>query len=125
MNAKRFSRSVGYALRGLAYGIRVEKHFRVHLIIAVLVIGCGVWLGIGIQQWTVISLCIALVLVSELVNTAVERVVDLATTEYHPLAEAAKNVAAGAVLLAALGAVVCGVLILGPPLWLVMKQVFR
>lgn len=125
MKAKRFSQSLGYALKGIIFGFRNESHLRVHLVITVLVAGCGAWLRLSLLQWAVISLCIALVLVSELVNTAVERAVDLVTTDYHPLAEATKDVAAGAVLLAVLNAVVCGILILGPPLWLVIKQVFK
>lgn len=117
MVVRRFARSLSFALRGIAFGLRTEPHLRAHLVIAALVVAAGFWLGITPQQWTVIALCTALVVACELINTAVERAVDLVTPDYHPLAEAAKNAAAGAVLVAVAGAVVCGLIILGPALW--------
>jgi len=68
-------------------------------------------------EWAVIVLVVTLVWTVEFINTALEAVVDLASPQQHPLARAAKDVAAAAVLIASLGSVVIGLLILGPPLW--------
>lgn len=75
------------------------------------------WLQLGRLDWAVLLLTIALVWVAEFVNTAVEAVVDLLSPELHPLAKVSKDVAAAAVLLAALAAAGIGLLVLGPPLW--------
>ena len=80
------------------------------------------WVGIGRAEWAVLVLTIAGVLVLEALNTAIEAIVDLASPRYHPLARAAKDVAAGMVLLSAIAAVVVGLLILGPPLWARLNQ---
>ena len=70
------------------------------------------------RDWAILLLTIALVWVAEFVNTAVEALVDLLSPEIHPLAKAAKDIAAASVLIAALAALVVGLLVLGPPLWL-------
>jgi diacylglycerol kinase len=75
------------------------------------------WLGLPVRDWAVIVLTIAMVFTAEFINTAIEAIVDLASPDHHPLAKVGKDVGAGAVLVAALAAVVVGLLILGPPLW--------
>jgi diacylglycerol kinase len=85
-------------------------------LVAVAVIVLGVALGIEAIKWAMIVLTIGFVFVAELFNTVVEAVIDLVTEEYRPLAKTAKDVAAGAVLIAAVTAVIVGVLLLGPPL---------
>jgi diacylglycerol kinase len=82
-----------------------------------MVLGLGIWLGIARYEWAIILLAIALVWMAEFLNTALEAVVDLASPDDHPLAKAGKDVGAAAVLIAALGAALIGLLILGPPLW--------
>ena len=114
---RKFRQSLVFALNGIACGLRSEPHLRVHLVIAALVLLSGWQLRIAPGQWSVLLLCIGLVLISELVNTAVEKTVDLVAPDYHPLAGAAKDLAAGAVLVAVFTAVACGLIILGPPLW--------
>jgi diacylglycerol kinase len=84
--------------------------------VAVFVVGVGLVVGLRPAEWAFLVAMIALVGALELVNTVVEVVVDLVSPEYHPLAKIAKDVAAGAVLLAAACAVVVGALILLPPL---------
>ena len=108
--------SFRFALEGLAYSWRTQRHLRVHAGVAALVVGVGLVVGLRPAEWAVLVAMIALVGALELVNTVVEVVVDLVSPEYHPLAKIAKDVAAGAVLLAAACAVVVGVLILLPPL---------
>lgn len=78
----------------------------------------GLWLGLGRLEWAVIVLAIGLVWMAEFVNTALEAVVDLASPDLHPLAKIGKDVAAAAVLAGAATAVLVGLLVLGPPLWL-------
>ncbi len=82
----------------------------------VLVVLAAFWLRLPRRDWAILVLAMMIVWLGELFNTAVEAIVDLAMPEPHPLAQVAKDVSAGAVLLAALGAVVVGALILGPPL---------
>lgn len=89
----------------------------IHLAIAAGVIVLGMWLRLSTTQWAILALTIGSVLAAELLNSGLETVVDMVSPDYHPLAERAKDVAAGAVLLAAIVAVVVGLLILGPPLW--------
>jgi diacylglycerol kinase len=75
------------------------------------------WLGLPPRDWAVIILTVTMVFAAEFVNTAIEAVVDLASPTHHPLAKVGKDVGAAAVLIAALAAVLIGVLILAPPLW--------
>lgn len=114
----------GHALEGLAYALRTQPNTRIHSAILLGVVLAGLWLGLSFSDWALIALAAGLVFTSELLNTGVEAVVDLASPELHPLAKAAKDVAAGAVLIAALTAVVVGLLVLGPRLWTIIAQVF-
>ena len=106
-----------YAFSGLRYLARSQPNARIHLIVAIAVVAVGVWLGLPVRDWAVIALTVGLVLMAEAFNTALEALVDLCSPEPHPLAGVAKDVGAGAVLLAALTSVVVGGLLLGPPLW--------
>jgi diacylglycerol kinase len=81
------------------------------------VIVLGLWLGLAPQDWAILVVVIAMVFTAEFINTAIEAVVDLASPAPHPLAKVGKDVGAGAVLVAALAAIIVGLLILGPPLW--------
>ena len=94
--------------------LRSEVHLRFHAAATVLVIGLGFHLGITRLEWALIALAVAGVWTAELMNTAIETLTYLASPAYHPLAGKAKDVAAGAVLLAALGAAVVGALVFGP-----------
>ena len=105
------------AFSGLWYTLRTQRNMRVHIAIATAVIVVGTWLKLSANQWALIALTSGLVLVSEMVNTVIEKLVDLVCPEYHPLAKIIKDVMAGAVVLAAVVAVIVGLLILGPPLW--------
>jgi len=74
-------------------------------------------LGVAIMEWAILLLCMVAVIVAEMLNTVVESIVDLITGQYHPLAKVAKDVAAGAVLVTAIGSAGIGLLVLGPHLW--------
>ncbi len=88
----------------------------VHLLLSALVVIAGLLLGLSTVEWAVIALTIGAVVQAELFNTALEAVVDKASPEQHPLAKAAKDSAAGAVVITVIAAVVVGVLIFGPKL---------
>ena len=108
--------SLRFAWAGLAYVARTQRNFRIHLTLGLLATGLGVALGFAPLEWAVLAGIVPLVLVAEMLNTVVEAAVDLASPAYHPLAKVAKDVAAGAVLLTALGAVVAGLCLFGPHL---------
>ena len=110
-------RSFGYAFAGIGYALKTQPNTWIHMIVTILCVIVGLWLGIERRDWALLVLTIAVVWAAELVNTAVESVVDMSMPDVHPLAKAAKDVAAGAVLVTAMGAIIVGLLILGPPLW--------
>lgn len=91
--------------------LNTQAHARIHLAATLGVLVFGVWLDVSRADWLALVLAMAMVWVSEAINTAIEAVVDLASPALHPLAGKAKDVAAGAVLLASLAALVIGVLV--------------
>ena len=113
--------SFGYAFAGLAYCFRTQRNFRIHISIGVLGVVAGALLGLSLIEWAVFAAMAVLVLAAEMVNTMIESLVDLVTQQYHPLAKIAKDVAAGIVLLTAIGSVVVGLLIFLPKLLAVIR----
>lgn len=109
--------SIGHAFRGWHYVIRTQKNAWIHSAIATAVFILGLWLRLPARDWAVIILTTAVVFAAEFMNTAIETVVDLASPDHHPLAKIGKDVGAAAVLVAALAAILIGLLILVPPLW--------
>lgn len=107
-------KSFGYAFEGIFAGIRKERNMKIHCTAMVLVIIAGAWFKISALQWCICFLLFGLILALELVNTALEAVVDLVTEERKPLAKLAKDTAAGAVLIAAIMAAVIGCIIFIP-----------
>jgi|SRR5215510_10943431 len=107
----------GHAFRGWAYVLKTQQNAWIHSIIAIVVVGLGMWLDLHPRDWAVLVLTIAMVFTAEFINTAIEAVVDLASPQKHPLAKVGKDVGAGAVLVAAFSAILIGLLVLGPPLW--------
>jgi len=113
---KRLIYSFRYAGEGIGYAIRTQANLRIHLAIAVLVIVVGLWLQLALIEWAILVVMISVVLSAELFNTALEATLDRVSIEEHPLAKIGKDVAAGAVLIGAIGAVIVGLLIFGPRL---------
>lgn len=107
-------KSFGYAFKGIATLVKTQPHARIHLLATVVVVGSGFLLEISRTDWLALVLAIGMVWVAEAVNTAVEFLTDLASPEYHPLAGKAKDVAAGAVLLAAFAAIAIAVIVFTP-----------
>jgi diacylglycerol kinase len=110
-------RSFGYAFKGLAILFSTQVHARIHLSAALLVIGMAAYFNLSPGEWSVLILCIIIVLAAEAFNTAIEHLTDLVSPDYHPLAGKVKDLAAAAVLLCALGAAIIGILILSPYLF--------
>ena len=105
--------SFGHAWRGVAAAWRSEVHLRLHGLATVAVVALGFYCRLGRLEWALVTLAVGLVWSLELVNTAVEAVVNLVSPEYHPLAGKVKDMAAGAVLTAAIGAAVVGLIVFG------------
>ena len=107
--------SFKYAGQGVSYACRTQRNFRIHLIIGAIALSLSVYFQLSAVACSVISLTIALVLVLELLNTALEAVVDLTVgREFHQLAKIAKDCAAGAVLIAAIAALLIAAVLLLP-----------
>lgn len=113
--------SFRYAAQGLSYAFRTQRNFRIHLAIGAIALSLSLYLQIPAVSCAVISLTIALVLVLELLNTALEAVVDLTVgREFHLLAKIAKDCAAGAVLIAAIAAVIVALILLLPSIFVLI-----
>lgn len=109
-------KSFGYAFEGIFAGIRGERNMKIHCFAAVCVVVAGVLFHISVTEWCICLVLFGLILSLELVNTAIEAVVDLVTEDKKPLAKLAKDMAAGAVLIAAVMAAMAGLLIFVPKL---------
>ncbi len=105
------------AFRGLAEAWRCQQNLRIHVLIALAASGLAAFLRLGLAQWAILALTYTMVIAAELFNSAIEALTDLVSPGYHPLARQTKDVAAGAVVVTALGAVAVGLLLFGPPLW--------
>jgi diacylglycerol kinase (ATP) len=102
------TKAFGYALAGLLYALKVGHALWIQMVIAAMAVLVGIFLHISASDWRWIALAIALVWTTEIMNTAVETVCDALHPEHHPLIGKAKDAAAGAVLMAGIGAVAIG-----------------
>ena len=109
----RLIHSFGHAFAGIGHGLRTQANMRIHLLAAAGVVIAGLLLQISTIEWAILVVTIMIVMSAELFNTAIEAVVDRVGSEPHPLSKIAKDMAAGAVLIGAIGAVIVGVLIFG------------
>ena len=114
-------KSFGYAAAGIAAVIKKERNMKIHCYVMLLVIAVGIILRIPVWKWCVCFCLFGLVMSLEMVNTAVEAVVDLVTEERRPLAKLAKDTAAGAVLIAAIMAAGAGCIIFIPKVMIFFK----
>ena len=115
-------RSFGHAFRGLKVLLQTQPNARIHAVATFMVVAAGALFGISPVEWALVALAVAGVWAAEALNTAIEFLVDLASPELHPLAAKAKDVAAGAVLVAAIGSLVVGVLVFGPHVAKLLQQ---
>lgn len=102
---------------GCLWAFRTQKNFKIHFVISLLALALGWWLSIGMAKFLILVLAVVFGLTIEMANTAFEKTVDLITEEYHLKAKIVKDVAAGMMLLLAIGLVVLGILIFAPALW--------
>lgn len=116
--AVNLGQSFGYAWQGVVYTFRTERNFKLHLLASILTLGLGFLFSLSSEQMSILVLTCGLVLSMEIVNTAIETVVDLTVgTKYHHLAKVAKDCAAGSVLVLALAALIIAYLLLWPSFW--------
>jgi diacylglycerol kinase (ATP) len=103
--------SFNYAIEGLIHVLRTHRNMRIHFAVAVAVLVAAVWKGVNRFELIALLLAITFVLVAEMINSAIEQTIDLSTTSFDPLAKLAKDIAAGAVLIAAINAIAIGYLV--------------
>ena len=113
-----------HAFHGWWYVVRTQENAWIHALASAAVFVMSDWLGLDPTQWAIIFLTVALVWTSEFINTSIEAQVARAYPELRPLAKIGKEVGAGAGLVAALNAVIVGLLMLGPPLWTKLVEWF-
>ncbi len=121
LKARNLGESFRFAATGIVQAFQSERNIRIHLAAAVLAAVFSCVLGLSRLEKAAVALAAALVIAAEMINTALEHLVDMATQDYHPLAAKAKNMAAGAVLVAAVGAAIVGIVIFGPRLALAIS----
>ena len=117
-------KSFACALRGIAVLLRTQTNARIHLLATVLVVAAGFVFRISRGEWVPLAFAIGIVWIAEAVNTVIEALADRITRENDDAIRRAKDVAAGAVLLAAITAAIIGLLILGPHAWAVVRRGF-
>lgn len=110
----RLVRSFGYAWQGIRQCLAHEPNFKIHVGFAAAATGMGVLLQLTVTEWAVILICIAMVIAMEMVNTALEHLCNLVYPGHSPVIKKVKDVAAGAVMLCAMAAAICGFIIFIP-----------
>lgn len=103
-----------YAFAGILFALKTERNIRIHFLIAAIVVLFAFIFSVSALEWMLLLIVIGVTISLELVNTAIESIVDLITEEHHPLAKAAKDIAAGAVLVSCIMSVIVGLIIFLP-----------
>ncbi|GFN34698.1 diacylglycerol kinase [Tepidimicrobium xylanilyticum] len=111
MKSRNIIESFNYAVLGIINALKTERNMRIHFFIATIVIVLSLFLDFSRIELLMLFVAIAFVFITEMINTAIERTVDLITEEYHPLARVVKDIAAGGVLIAAINSLVVGYLL--------------
>ncbi|MCY6959696.1 diacylglycerol kinase [Clostridium brassicae] len=108
---KKLVDSFNYAIEGMIYSVRTQRNMKIHMIAALIVLSACFFYDLSKIELLIITITITMVLICEMINTAIECTIDATTNYYHPLAKIAKNVAAGAVLVSAINALLVGYII--------------
>ena len=111
---KKLINSFKYAIEGFVSSFKTERNMKIHIMAMIIVIALGLFFKLNKVEWCFIIIAIASVISAELFNTAIETVVDMVSPERNPKAKLAKDIAAGAVLVVAIGAAIIGFIIFGP-----------
>jgi diacylglycerol kinase (ATP) len=119
-----FWRSLNQAWRGLLYTWRTQGHVKFHFAAGIIVLCLAWWLGVSSFEWLIIILAIGCVIGAEVMNTAIEIMVDMVQPNFHPLAGRAKDVAAGAVLVTTIQAIAIGLIVFFPRLLHFASKIF-
>jgi len=112
-----WSMTFKHAYDGCCYAFKTQRNFKIHIFLTFLAILAAILLNFSLLKFLLLSVGILFGLVVEMVNTAIEKTVDLVTDKYHPTAKIAKDVAAGAMLITSFGLLLLGILLFVPPLW--------
>lgn len=107
-------KSIKAAIRGISYTFIHEKNFRIEVIFAIFVVIFLIITDAEVWRWIVSIIMIIVILMSELANTALERIVDMLKPQKHPYAKVIKDIAAGMVLISVIGVAIAGIIVLGP-----------
>ena len=118
---KKIINSFKYAFEGIKSSLRTERNMKIHFSMMILVIVAGILLDISTYEWMICIILFGMVIGGELVNTAIEEVTDLVTTEINPKAKLAKDIAAGAVLIMAITSAIIGLIIFIPKIILLFE----
>ncbi|MGV8145632.1 MAG: diacylglycerol kinase [Alkaliphilus sp.] len=105
MRIRKMIDSFNHAVEGIIYSVKTQKNMKIHFLISTLILFLALFFDLSKYEVMMLFLTISLVVITEMLNTAVEKTIDLVTNDYHELAKIAKNVAAGAVLIASLNAI--------------------
>jgi diacylglycerol kinase (ATP) len=124
MPFREWVKSTNYAIEGILHGVRTQRHLRYHFLTAAVVLFLSYLLGLSRIEFVMVSLAVILVISAEMLNSAIESVVDILSPQYSEKARVAKDIAAGAVLITAFGAAVLGYIILSPYLKSVLEESF-
>ncbi|WP_416197757.1 MAG: Diacylglycerol kinase (ATP) [Sporanaerobacter sp.] len=111
MKSRSLIDSFNYAVDGIIYTLKTQRNMRIHFSLAVIVLVLSLFLNFSRLEFLILFLTVSFVIASEMINTSIEKSIDLFTEDYHPLAKIAKDVAAGAVLVSAINAIVVGYLL--------------
>ncbi|MFA6184365.1 MAG: diacylglycerol kinase family protein [Parcubacteria group bacterium] len=122
--SNKFKSSLRCAIRGLRYVIKNERNFRIELMIAIFVVFCSIIFDIKIWEFVVVIFLITWVLVTELINTVVERVVDILEPRVHPFARLIKDIMAGVVLISSVMSILLGLIIFLPHIFNLLNFYF-
>ncbi len=115
-------RSFSYAFNGIKTCFVKEANFRIHVFIGVIVVIAGIYFNISAVEWILVLICMMFVFVMEMINSALEKLCDVVHKEIHPGIKITKDIAAGAVLLSAIFASICGAIIFFPKIILIIKS---
>ncbi len=108
------AKSFRYAFSGLYHSLKYNQNLRIHFLIAILVVIASITFRVNALEMGILGIIILLVIASEMINTAIEEMVDLITNEHRQQAKIAKDVSAGMVLLTTVGSIIVGFLIFTP-----------
>jgi|SRR3989344_1571056 len=114
VNPKLLLKSFTYAFEGVIHALKSDQNLRIHFVIAAIVIVVSVYFRVTPYEMGILGVVILLVIITEMINTAIEKMVDLITKEHHEEAKIAKDVSSGMVFVAAVGSVIIGILIFTP-----------